>query len=39
MVAGDDKLKSFFADNKTVLTDIAAAIIENTPNIQNNARI
>ncbi|AFD19670.1 hypothetical protein MC3_03680 [Rickettsia slovaca str. D-CWPP] len=35
MVAGDDKLKSFFADNKTVLPDIAAAIIENTPNIQS----
>ncbi len=35
MVAGDDKLKSFFADNKTVLPDIASAIIENTPNIQS----
>ncbi len=35
MVAGDDKLKSFFADNKTVLPDIAVAIIENTPNIQS----
>ncbi|MGL4226093.1 MAG: pentapeptide repeat-containing protein, partial [Rickettsia sp.] len=35
MVAGDDKLKSFFADNKTVLPNIASAIIENTPNIQS----
>ncbi|MEG8230426.1 hypothetical protein O6R16_05205 [Candidatus Rickettsia tasmanensis] len=35
MVAGDDKLKSFFSDNKTVLPDIASAIIENTPNIQS----
>ncbi|GAA5252512.1 hypothetical protein KNCP2_08000 [Candidatus Rickettsia kedanie] len=35
MVAGDDKLKNFFADNKTVLPDIASAIIENTPNIQS----
>ncbi len=35
MVAGDDKLKSFFADNKTVLPDIASVIIENTPNIQS----
>lgn len=34
-VAGDNKLKSFFADNKTVLPDIASAIIENTPNIQS----
>jgi len=35
MVAGDDKLKSFFANNKTVLPNIALGIIENTPNLQS----
>ncbi len=35
MVAGDDKLKSFFANNKTILPNIALGIIENTPSIQS----
>ncbi len=38
MVDGDDKLKNFFADNKTVLPDIASAIIDNTPNIQSTTK-
>ncbi|MFV9873446.1 MAG: pentapeptide repeat-containing protein [Rickettsia slovaca] len=35
MVAGDDKLKSFFANNKTILPNIALGIIENTPSVQS----
>ncbi|MFV0251101.1 MAG: pentapeptide repeat-containing protein [Rickettsia aeschlimannii] len=35
MVVGDDKLKSFFANNKTILPNIALGIIENTPSVQS----
>ncbi|WP_392506491.1 pentapeptide repeat-containing protein [Rickettsia sp. 2024-CO-Wats] len=35
MVAGDDKLKSFFANNKTIIPNIALGIIENTPSVQS----
>ncbi|ABV74982.1 hypothetical protein A1C_03490 [Rickettsia akari str. Hartford] len=35
MVAGDDKVKSFFANNKTILPNIALGIIENNPSIQS----
>ncbi|WP_016916805.1 pentapeptide repeat-containing protein [Rickettsia honei] len=35
MVAGDDKLKNFFANNKTILPNIALGIIENTPSVQS----
>ncbi|ALN41328.1 hypothetical protein ASQ44_04300 [Rickettsia rhipicephali] len=35
MVAGDDKLKSFFANNKTILPNIVLGIIENTPSVQS----
>ncbi|MFP3120242.1 hypothetical protein GCO76_01520 [Rickettsia sp. R2] len=35
MVDGDDKLKSFFANNKTILPNIALGIIENTPSVQS----
>ena len=35
MVAGDDKLKSFFANNKTILPNIALGIIENAPSVQS----
>ncbi|AFB21106.1 pentapeptide repeat-containing protein [Rickettsia canadensis] len=35
MVAGDDKLKSFFAHNKKILPNIALGIIDNTPSVQS----
>ncbi|BDU60625.1 hypothetical protein FLA4_10350 [Candidatus Rickettsia kotlanii] len=35
MVASDDKLKSFFANNKTIIPNIALGIIENTPSVQS----
>ncbi|AFE50162.1 pentapeptide repeat-containing protein [Rickettsia prowazekii] len=35
MVAGDDQLKSFFANNKTILPNMALGIIENTPSVQS----
>ncbi len=35
MVAGDDKLKSFFANNKTILPNIVLGIIENTHSVQS----
>lgn len=35
MVAGDDKLSSFFANNKTILPNVTLGIIENTPSIQS----
>ncbi|MCZ6901451.1 MAG: hypothetical protein O7C59_03355 [Rickettsia endosymbiont of Ixodes persulcatus] len=35
MVAGDDKLKSFFVNNKTILPNVVLGIIENTPSVQS----
>ena len=35
MVVGDNKLKGFFANNKTILPNVALGIIENTPSVQS----